>query len=116
MSRVKLPDKSKWFPMFETECRNECLNNCTCMAYAYYDGVGCMMWDEGLIDVQKFTSDGADLYIRLVDSELGNKKDQKAIIATTVVLGTIFIYACTYFLWKLFLNNKSIIYIYIYIH
>ncbi|KAG8365433.1 hypothetical protein BUALT_Bualt18G0104400 [Buddleja alternifolia] len=73
MSRVKLPDKSKWFPMFETECRNECLNNCTCMAYAYYDGVGCMMWDEGLIDVQKFTSDGADLYIRLVDSELDNE-------------------------------------------
>ncbi|KAG8365432.1 hypothetical protein BUALT_Bualt18G0104300 [Buddleja alternifolia] len=87
MSRVKLPDKSKWFPMFETECRNECLNNCTCMAYAYYGGVGCMMWDEGLIDAQKSTSYGADLYIRLADSELGNKKNQKAIIATTVVLG-----------------------------
>ncbi|KAG8365299.1 hypothetical protein BUALT_Bualt18G0090100 [Buddleja alternifolia] len=116
MSRVKLPDKSKWFPMFETECRNVCLNNCTCMAYAYYDGVGCMMWDEGLIDVQKFTSDGADLYIRLADSELGNKKDQKAIIATTVVLGIIFISACTYFLWKLFLNDRGTIYIYIYIY
>ncbi|KAG8365439.1 hypothetical protein BUALT_Bualt18G0105000 [Buddleja alternifolia] len=73
MSRVKLPDKSKWFPMFETECRNECLNNCTCMAYAYYGGVGCMMWDEGLIDAQKSTSYGADLYIRLADSELGKE-------------------------------------------
>ncbi|KAG8365426.1 hypothetical protein BUALT_Bualt18G0103700 [Buddleja alternifolia] len=85
MSRVKLPDNAKWFPMFETECRSECLNTCSCIAYAYYSGVGCMMWDEGLIDVQKFSSDGADLYIRLADSELGNKKDQKAIIATTVL-------------------------------
>ncbi|KAG8365434.1 hypothetical protein BUALT_Bualt18G0104500 [Buddleja alternifolia] len=114
MSSVKLPDNAKWFPMFETECRSECLNNCSCIAYAYYSGVGCMMWDEGLIDVQKFSSDGADLYIRLAHSELGNKKDQKAVIATAVVLGIIFISACTYFPWKLFLNNRGIIYIYIY--
>ncbi|KAG8365445.1 hypothetical protein BUALT_Bualt18G0105600 [Buddleja alternifolia] len=110
MSRVKLPDNAKWFPMFETECRSECLNNCSCIAYAYYAGVGCMIWDEGLIDVQKFSSDGADLYIRLADSELGNKKDQKAIVATTVVLGIIFISACAYFLGKLFLNNKAAVY------
>ncbi|KAG8365444.1 hypothetical protein BUALT_Bualt18G0105500 [Buddleja alternifolia] len=73
MSRVKLPDNAKWFPMYETECRRECLNNCSCIAYAYYAGVGCMMWDEGLIDVQKFSIDGADLYIRLADSELGKE-------------------------------------------
>ncbi|KAG8365442.1 hypothetical protein BUALT_Bualt18G0105300 [Buddleja alternifolia] len=73
ISRVKLPDNAQWFPMFESECRSECLNNCSCIAYTYYDGVGCMMWDEGLIDVQKFSSDGADLYIRLADSELGKE-------------------------------------------
>ncbi|KAG8365443.1 hypothetical protein BUALT_Bualt18G0105400 [Buddleja alternifolia] len=73
MSRVKLPDNAKWYPMFETECRSECLNNCSCIAYAYYAGVGYMMWDEGLIDVQKFSSDGADLYIRLAESELGKE-------------------------------------------
>ncbi|KAG8365447.1 hypothetical protein BUALT_Bualt18G0105800 [Buddleja alternifolia] len=86
---------------------SECLNNCSCIAYAYYAGVGCMMWDEGLIDVQKFSSGGADLYIRLVDSKLGNKKDQKAIVATTVVLGIIFISACAYFLGKSFLYNRG---------
>ncbi|KAG8365429.1 hypothetical protein BUALT_Bualt18G0104000 [Buddleja alternifolia] len=77
MSRVKLPDNAKWFPMFETECRSECLNTCSCIAYAYYSGVGCMMWDEGLIDVQKFSSDGADLYIRLADSELELERQQQ---------------------------------------
>ncbi|KAG8365424.1 hypothetical protein BUALT_Bualt18G0103500 [Buddleja alternifolia] len=73
MSSVKLPDNAKWFPMFETECRSKCLNNCSCIAYAYYGEVGCMMWDEDLIDVQKFSSNGADLYIRLADSELGKE-------------------------------------------
>ncbi|KAL0328807.1 UNVERIFIED_CONTAM: G-type lectin S-receptor-like serine/threonine-protein kinase [Sesamum calycinum] len=39
--------------------------------YAYSAGIGCMMCAGSLIDVQKFSNGGADLYIRLAYSELG---------------------------------------------
>ncbi|KAK6154671.1 hypothetical protein DH2020_008919 [Rehmannia glutinosa] len=61
-------------------------------------------WSENLIDVQKFSNDGSDLYIRLAYSDLGNKKDRKVIIATTVVQGAIIILVFVYFLRKLLLK------------
>lgn len=61
-----------------------------------------MLWTESLIDVQKFPSGGTDLYIRLVDSDLGkiNKKDHKAIIAAVVIIVSVIFPLCAYFLWK----------------
>ncbi|XP_062160636.1 G-type lectin S-receptor-like serine/threonine-protein kinase At1g11330 [Alnus glutinosa] len=55
----------------EEKCRAQCLENCSCIAYAYDSGIGCMTWTGSLIDVQKFSTDGADLYVRLAYSELG---------------------------------------------
>ncbi|KAI3466613.1 hypothetical protein Pfo_023276 [Paulownia fortunei] len=104
LDRVKLPYHANWFPTLEAECRSQCLNNCSCIAYAYSAGIGCLLWAGNLIDVQKFSNGVADLYIRVAYSELGNKKDRKAIIATTVVLGVITIPLCAYFLRKLLLK------------
>lgn len=57
----------------EDECRIKCLGNCSCLAYANPDGIGCMIWSNGsLMDIQEFGSDGADLFIRLSHSELGD--------------------------------------------
>ncbi|XP_020553851.1 G-type lectin S-receptor-like serine/threonine-protein kinase At1g11330 isoform X2 [Sesamum indicum] len=98
LKTVKLPDHAKWFPALEAHCGSQCLNNCSCIAYAYYSGIGCMQWTDSLIDVQKFSGGGGDLYIRLAHVELDNKKDQTTIIATTIVLGFIMITICTYFL------------------
>ncbi|KAK7848573.1 g-type lectin s-receptor-like serine/threonine-protein kinase [Quercus suber] len=39
--------------------------------YAYDIGTGCMSWTRNLIDIQKFSSGGVDLYIRVAYSELG---------------------------------------------
>ncbi|XP_073273750.1 G-type lectin S-receptor-like serine/threonine-protein kinase At1g11300 isoform X2 [Primulina huaijiensis] len=102
LESMKVPDRLNWVPSFEPECRSRCLNNCSCLAYAYRAGIGCMLWAESLIDVQKFPSGGTDLYIRLADSELGNnnKKDHKAIIAAVVVIVSIIVPFCAYFLWK----------------
>ena len=68
---VKVPDFVEWIPGLKNQCRDLCLKNCSCIAYSYYNGIGCMSWSHDLIDVQKFSSSGADLYIRVADTELG---------------------------------------------
>ncbi|KAI3459637.1 hypothetical protein Pfo_016300 [Paulownia fortunei] len=100
LTTVKLPDRAKWSPTSEADCGNLCLNNCSCMAYAYYAGIGCMLWTKSLFDVHKFSKSGAGLYIRLAYSELDNMKNWKAIIATTVILESITVTGCSYFTWK----------------
>ncbi|CBI38487.3 unnamed protein product, partial [Vitis vinifera] len=100
LTTVKVPDFADWSLALEDECREQCLKNCSCMAYSYYSGIGCMSWSGNLIDLQKFTQGGADLYIRLANSELDKKKDMKAIISVTIVIGTIAIGICTYFSWR----------------
>ncbi|KAJ1434820.1 S-locus glycoprotein domain [Sesbania bispinosa] len=62
---------SGWSASLESECRAQCLENCSCLAYAYESGVGCMVWSRDLIDMQRFSSGGVDLYIRVAPSELG---------------------------------------------
>ena len=70
----KVPDFGKLVVKAkEDECRIKCLRNCSCIAYAFPKDVGCIQWiNRSLIDVQEFTSGGADLYIRLAHSDLGN--------------------------------------------
>ncbi|GMN61957.1 hypothetical protein TIFTF001_031044 [Ficus carica] len=57
------------------ECREKCLSNCSCMAYANSDiegkGSGCIMWFGDLIDIRKVSSGGQVLYVRMPASELG---------------------------------------------
>lgn len=68
---VKVPDFVEWFPALKNQCRDMCLKNCSCIAYSYNNGIGCMSWSRDLLDMQKFSSSGADLYIRVADMELG---------------------------------------------
>ncbi|KAJ0017342.1 hypothetical protein Pint_10799 [Pistacia integerrima] len=62
-----VPDYANWS---SGECRDQCLNNCSSVAYAYDTGIGCITWSGNLIDIQKFPSGRVDLYIRLAHSEL----------------------------------------------
>ena len=68
---MKVPAFAEWSSAFEDKCRDQCLNNCSCMGYAYDAGIGCMSWSGNLIDIQKFSPEGIDLYIRVASSELG---------------------------------------------
>lgn len=76
LRNVKVPDHTEWWPYLEEKCSTECLKNCSCVAYAYDRGIGCMTWSGGggLIDVQEFVegAGGTDLYLRVPRSELGN--------------------------------------------
>ncbi|XP_045811367.1 G-type lectin S-receptor-like serine/threonine-protein kinase SD1-1 [Trifolium pratense] len=80
---VKVPDtSSSWFSkkLNLEECRNICLRNGSCVAYANIDirngGSGCLIWFNNLMDVRKFSKWGQDLYVRVSPSEL----DQHAAI------------------------------------
>ena len=68
---MKVPDFADWSAAHEDECRQKCLQNCSCIAYAYDIGTGCMSWTRSLIDTLQFSSGGIDLYIRVAYSELG---------------------------------------------
>ncbi|PPD66887.1 hypothetical protein GOBAR_DD36233 [Gossypium barbadense] len=66
------------------------MKNCSCVAYAYDAGIGCMLWSRDLIDVQKFSNRGVNLYIRLPSSEL-DKGNSEIIVITTVISGMVMI-------------------------
>ncbi|KAK1440444.1 hypothetical protein QVD17_06271 [Tagetes erecta] len=76
-SNVKLPEtKSSWFNMNMSleECEVNCLNNCTCMAYANPDATlqGCVLWFNELIDIRVYSAsnEGQDMFVRMASSEL----------------------------------------------
>jgi hypothetical protein len=73
LNRMKVPDFEVWVydAYVLEECKQQCLHSCSCIAYAYDAGTGCMSWNRSLIDTQEFSSAGVDLYIRLAYSELG---------------------------------------------
>ncbi|KAK7312949.1 hypothetical protein VNO77_37222 [Canavalia gladiata] len=79
---MKLPDtSSSWFSktMNLDECRNSCLENCSCTAYASLDirngGSGCLLWFHELLDTRKFFEWGQDFYIKVPVSELGIEEE-----------------------------------------
>ncbi|CDP04302.1 unnamed protein product [Coffea canephora] len=108
LPNTKVPDLAEWVATSEDECGTQCSNNCSCLAYASYPGIGCMHWKGSLIDIQQFSSSyGADLYIRVPYSELGKKRDMKAVIATSVIAASLFIAVSLYFCWKWWTKHKG---------
>ncbi|KAL0012597.1 hypothetical protein SO802_007705 [Lithocarpus litseifolius] len=108
LSMMKVPDNADWSsPRDQDKCREQCLENCSCIAYAYETGIGCMSWTNKLIDTQQFSSSGVDLYIRVAYSELNKVVDVKKIVTITVIIGTTFIFFCTYLLWRWMAKQKA---------
>lgn len=70
---VKLPDRSNWAStvLNEAACETACLKNCSCKAYSFDSGIGCMTWVHDLIDIYQYPEGDNDLYVKLAGSELG---------------------------------------------
>ncbi|MED6134157.1 hypothetical protein PIB30_034685 [Stylosanthes scabra] len=101
LQNAKVPASLVMSPFLGQDCRSPCLGNCSCIAYAYDVGIGCMLWITELIDIQVFSNGGVDLYIRVPHSELdGHKKNTSVIIAVAVTIGIIIILICAFILWK----------------
>ncbi|XP_059660416.1 G-type lectin S-receptor-like serine/threonine-protein kinase B120 [Cornus florida] len=99
---MKLPDFVDYVGSDDINaCRDMCLNNCSCKAYAYVSGISCMMWSGDLVDLQQFADGGNTLYIRLANSELGGgRKITKFVIIATVVVGAFFLCVTIWLLWR----------------
>ncbi|XP_059437188.1 G-type lectin S-receptor-like serine/threonine-protein kinase At1g11330 [Corylus avellana] len=107
LTKMKVPDFTDRSSAQEEKCRNQCLENCSCVAYAFDAGIGCMPWTGSLIDLQKFSSGGIDLYVRLAYSELDKEGNVKVIVTVTVIIGVIFSGICIYLLWRWMSKQKG---------
>ncbi|KAK7251677.1 hypothetical protein RIF29_35077 [Crotalaria pallida] len=107
-TNMKLPDtSSSWFSetMNFEDCRNSCLKNCSCTAYANLDirdgGNGCLLWFDSLVDMRLFSKGGEDLYVRVPASELGHvavngHRNVKKVVGVTVgvIIFGLIIFVC----------------------
>ncbi|KAI3870212.1 hypothetical protein MKX03_025808, partial [Papaver bracteatum] len=105
LESIKVPDYAVVSSLLITElddCRTICLRNCSCLAYSYDSGIGCITWDRNLVDIQNFTQRGSDLYIRLAHSDIvhGLSKSAKLVIVIAALVGTLAVSICTYLYWK----------------
>ncbi|XP_075649216.1 G-type lectin S-receptor-like serine/threonine-protein kinase RKS1 isoform X2 [Castanea sativa] len=72
LAHMKVPDTSiahADMSLSMKECKQKCLRNCSCMAYASANesegGIGCLTWHGDLVDTRTFPDLGQDLYIRV---------------------------------------------------
>lgn len=111
LQKMKVPDHAEWtVGLSIDQCRSKCFNNCSCLAYAYDTGIACLTWSGSLVDIAVLSPGGADLYLRLPQSELGNSKTKlKVEIAVSVILGTTAsaLAAILWCLWKCGARPKS---------
>ena len=78
LEQMKVPDTSIAhvdLSLSMNECKQKCLRNCSCMAYASANesegGIGCLTWQGDLVDTRTYPNQGQDLYIRVDAVVLG---------------------------------------------
>ena len=72
VANIKPPDFYKFSATLDAEdCYQSCLQNCSCLAFAYINGIGCLAWNQDLMDAVQFSVGGESLSIRLAHSEFG---------------------------------------------
>ncbi|KAK7412249.1 hypothetical protein VNO78_03700 [Psophocarpus tetragonolobus] len=118
LETMKVPDLAERLDVEEGQCGTQCLQNCSCLAYAYDAGIGCLYWTRDLFDLQKFQTAGIDLYIRLAHSEFQSsnaqehtdKRRHKRIIIgiSGTTAGTIILVICAYLTIRVFNARKQI--------
>ncbi|KAK7389402.1 hypothetical protein VNO78_24416 [Psophocarpus tetragonolobus] len=87
----------------QDNCKADCLANCSCLAYAYDSYIGCMYWRGDLIDLQKFSDGGVDLFIRLPEQLLESKKGTEYrgfIIGIAGAIGALILAISAYLFWR----------------
>ncbi|KAJ4745346.1 Serine/threonine-protein kinase [Rhynchospora pubera] len=106
---MKLPDHAIRFQNIgdSDSCMSYCSNNCSCIAYAFVQTVGCMLWNGDLIDLYHFDVDGYDLFVKEPRSLL-DSSHHVAIIAGTVSAALVFLLvACSFLWWKFIHRSKT---------
>ncbi|XP_062087390.1 G-type lectin S-receptor-like serine/threonine-protein kinase At1g61480 isoform X1 [Humulus lupulus] len=106
---LKLPDLHEYVIVDDDKgCYKWCLNNCSCLAYTFVNGIGCLVWWEDLVDIQELSFGGFDLFLRLSDTELvRGKKTKRIIISITAISGSALLLASVFALHRQRANKKS---------
>ncbi|KAL1215950.1 G-type lectin S-receptor-like serine/threonine-protein kinase [Cardamine amara subsp. amara] len=92
VSNIKPPDSYELASFSnEEQCHQGCLRNCSCTAFSYISGIGCLVWNRELLDMVKFTSGGETLSLRLARSELTGSKRIKMITVSILSLSVFLI-------------------------
>lgn len=105
LQSMKVPDSAIWVPFVDEDCVNGCLRNTSCIAYSYYTGIGCMHWEGNLLDVQKFSMGGVDLFLRLSYSERGKTCIPERHISYKTLLANDICIMDTYFIMQIKREN-----------
>ncbi|CDY34653.1 BnaC08g42120D [Brassica napus] len=92
LQKMKVPINAEQSLANVQACPKVCSDNCSCTAYAYDRGIGCMLWSGDLVDMQSFLGSGIDLYIRVAHSEL-KTHSKLAIMVTAPLLAVLFVAA-----------------------
>ncbi|KAG5382976.1 hypothetical protein IGI04_034446 [Brassica rapa subsp. trilocularis] len=109
MTNVKTPDLHQFASFLDADmCYQGCLGNCSCTAFAYISGIGCLVWNGKLVDTVQFMSNGETISIRLASSELAGSHRTKIIVATTACLSIFAILVFTAFMfWRYRAKQKE---------
>ncbi|CDY57036.1 BnaC08g14920D [Brassica napus] len=105
LERVKIPDTSGAIVDMNVtlkECKQTCLGNCSCVAYARGPR-GCLTWHGDMLDTRTYLSSGQDLYVRVDKEELarwnreGSSRKRKLIwilisLIAAVMLATVMLF------------------------
>ncbi|KAL1222897.1 G-type lectin S-receptor-like serine/threonine-protein kinase RKS1 [Cardamine amara subsp. amara] len=77
LMHVKVPAAAKVdLSITLKECKQKCLKNCSCVAYAsaYHENesgsTGCLTWHSSMLDTRTYLNSGQDFYIRVDKDEL----------------------------------------------
>ncbi|CAH2038267.1 unnamed protein product [Thlaspi arvense] len=79
LKKMKVPNNPQRSEVNEQDCPGSCLRNCSCTAYIYDTGLGCLLWSGNLIDMQEFLGSGVPIYIRLAGSELKSSSNRSLV-------------------------------------
>ncbi|CAA7029727.1 unnamed protein product [Microthlaspi erraticum] len=93
VANVKPPDFYEFAATSETaeDCYQSCVHNCSCLAFAYIHGIGCLVWNQELMDAVQFSARGELISIRLARSEMVWWKKRNKTIAASVVSLSLFV-------------------------
>ncbi|MFQ6641766.1 hypothetical protein Gotur_015024 [Gossypium turneri] len=97
----------------ENSCKEACLNNCNCSAYAYNTTGHCAIWYGDLINLQQLSSNyptGHKIFVKLAAFEFNNGKAANWhvwISAIPVVLLVLLTASFFIFRWRKSLKNKG---------
>ncbi|XP_062192747.1 putative G-type lectin S-receptor-like serine/threonine-protein kinase At1g61610 [Phragmites australis] len=97
------------------ECTAECRSNCSCVAYAYAnmstraideDDTRCLIWTGKMIDMEKFSQGGENLYIRM-NKLSGNMSKTNTLEIVLPVVASLLAFICIGLIWIFWFRDAA---------